>query len=160
VEIDPSMNRENLNWWLSLITNVGVLFGLLFVGYEISQNTVQLRAESSYSITESVNALNAGLYSDPELSEILIKGTEDREALNSVEQSRFDSYQFARLNIAEYVLDLEHEGVSDLNFRYVDWIVRQFNEEPGLRAFIREHENTYVGSKELLDRLLSDPPDQ
>ena len=154
------MNREHLNWRLSVITNVGVLIGLVFVGYEIRQNTVQLRAESSLSITETVNALNAGMYSDPELAEILIRGTEDLGALNSVERSRFDSYQFARLNIAQYALDLEREGVTDLNFRYVEWIVRRFNEKPGLRAFIREHENTYVGSKELLDRLLGDPPER
>ena len=154
------MNRENPNWWLSLITNIGVLFGLIFVGYEIRQNTVQLRAESSYSITESVNALNAGLYSDQELAEIVIKGTEDRGTLNSVERTRFDSFQFARLNIAEYVLDLEREGVSDLNFRYVEWIVREFNEKPGLRAFIREHQETYVGSEEFLARLLGDSPNR
>ena len=152
------MNRKNVNWWLSSITNIGVLFGLVFVGYEVSQNTVQLRAESSQAITESVNALNAGMYSDPDLAEILIRGMEDLGALDSVERARFDAYQFARLNIAEYALDLEREGVSDLNFRYVEWIVRQFNEKPGLRAFIREHQDTYVGSEELLARLLDDSP--
>ena len=150
------MNRENLNLWLSFITNIAVLVGLIFVGYEIRQNTAQLRAESSQSITESVNALNAGLYSDGELADLLIRGTENLESLNSVERSRFDAFQFARLNIAEYVLDLEREGVSDLNFRYVEWIVSEFNEEPGLRTFIREHEGGYVGSKELLARLLGD----
>jgi len=152
------MNRKNVNWWLSSITNIGVLFGLVFVGYEVSQNTVQLRAESSQAITESVNALNAGMYSDPDLAEILIRGMEDLGALDSVERARFDAYQFARLNIAEYALDLEREGVSDLNFRYVEWIVRQFNEKPGLRAFIREHQDTYVGSEELLARLLDNSP--
>lgn len=60
---------------------------------------------------------------------------------------RFDRYQFSRLNIAETVLDLEHEEVSDLNFRYLDWIIREFNEEPGLRAFIREYKDRYVGSE-------------
>lgn len=150
------MDRENLNSWLSLIANLGVLGGLLFVGYEIRQNTVQLRAESSQSITESVNDLNVGIYSDSEFAEILIKGTEDRGALNPVELYQFDMFQFSRLNIAEYVLDLEREGVADLNFRYVDWIVREFNQRPGLRAFIREHKDTYVGSRDLLFRLLGE----
>jgi hypothetical protein len=49
---------------------------------------------------------------------------------------------------------LESEGVSDLNFRYVEWIVREFRTKPGLRAFIREYENLYVGSDELLARRL------
>ncbi len=150
------MNRENLNWWMSLTTNIAVLFGLLFVGYEIRQNSVQLRAESSWSITESVNALNVGIYSNPEFAEVLLKGTQDLAALSAVERSQFDMFQFSRLNVAEYVLDLEREGVSDLNFRYVEWIVREFNEQPGLRAFIREYEKTYVGSDELLTRLLDD----
>ena len=150
------MNRENLNWWMSLLTNIGVLCGLIFVGYEVRQNTVQLRVESSQSITEGVNALNTGLYSDSELAEILLRGKDDYGALDSVERSRFDMYQFSRLNIAEYVMDLERDGISDLNFRYVEWIVREFNERPGLRTFIREHEKTYVGSDELLARLLDD----
>jgi hypothetical protein len=63
------------------------------------------------------------------------------------------------LNIAEYILDLEREGVSDLNFRYVDFIVREFNERPGLQAFIREYEDIYGGSQELLARLLGDGPE-
>lgn len=148
------MNRKKLNWWLSVVANLGVIGGLIFVGYEVRQNTVQLRAESSKSITESVNALNGGVYSDPVLAEILLRGSEDLAALNALEREQFDAFQFARLNIAEYVLDLEREGVSDLNFRYVEWIIRDFNTKPGLRAFIREHEKTYVGSDELLGRLL------
>ena len=150
------MNRKNLNWWLSVVANIGVIGSLIFVGYEVRQNTVQLRAESSQSITESVNALNGGVYSDPVLADILLRGTEDLATLNALEREQFDAFQFARLNIAEYVLDLEREGVSDLNFRYVEWIVRDFNTKPGLRAFIREHEKTYVGSNELLHRLLDD----
>lgn len=110
------MNRKNLNWWLSVVANLGVIGGLVFVGYEVRQNTVQLRAESSRSITETVNALNGGVYSDPELADILLRGTKDLTALNAVERNQFDAFQFARLNIAEYALDLEREGVSDLNF--------------------------------------------
>ena len=150
------MNRKNVNWWLSVVANLGVIGGLIFVGYEVRQNTVQLRAESSRSITESVNALNGGVYSDPALADLLLRGTQGLAVLDAVEREQFDSFQFARLNIAEYVLDLEREGVSDLNFRYVEWIVREFNTKPGLRTFIREHEDTYVGSDELLARLLDD----
>jgi len=152
------MNREALNWWLTLTANLAVLGGLVFVGYEVRQNTSQLRAESSWSITESVNATNSSIYSDAALSEIVIKGRADLNSLDDVERMRFDRYQFSRLNIAETVLDLEHEGVSDLNFRYLDWIIREFNEEPGLRAFIREHKDGYVGSEELLSRLLGPEP--
>ena len=149
-----SSSRESLNWWLTLFANLGVLGGLVFVGLEVRQNTRQLRAEGAYAITESVNSLNAGAYSDPVLEELLLRGTEDLRSLNPVERARFDRYQFSRLNIAEYILNLEREGVTDLNFRYAEFVVRDFNEQPGLREFIREYQDGYVGSQELLERLL------
>jgi len=148
------MDRDRLNWWLTILANLGVLGGLVFVGFEIRQNTTQLRADASHSITTSVNELNAGLYGDPELAELVLRGEANLDALTPTERKRFDRYEFSRLNIAEYVQDLESEGVSDLNFRYVEWIVREFQTKPGLRAFIREYEDLYVGSDELLARLL------
>ena len=149
------MNRETLNWWLTLLANLGVLGGLVFVGLEIQQNTSQLRTEASYSITESVNDLNAAIYGDPNLAEIVMRGEADLAALTPLERRQFDVYQFSRLNIAEYVEDLAMEGVSEgVNFEYVEWIVRDFTTQEGLRAFIREYEETYVGSEELLTRLL------
>ena len=148
------MNRESLGWWLTLLANLGVLGGLVFVGFEIRQNTAQLRAEGARSITEIVNVTNAGVYSDPSLAELILRGRQDLEALDPIERERFDRFQFSRLNIAEYVLDLEREGISNLNFRYTEHVVDEFREHPGLRQFIRENEDGYVGSNELLDRLL------
>jgi hypothetical protein len=140
--------------WLSVLANLGVLGGLIFVGLEIRQNTSQLRADASYSITSSVNDLNAGIYGDPDLSELVLRGETALGALDAIERTRFDSFQFARLNIAEYIEDLEAEGVSGLSFRYAEFIVREFQTKPGLRSFIREHQDTYVGSADLLTRLL------
>ena len=148
------MDRDRLNWWLTILANVGMLGGLVFVGFEIRQNTSQLRADASSSITASVNELNAGLYGDSDLAELVFRGEADLGALTPVERTRFDAYQFSRVNIAEYMQDLEREGVSDLNFRYVEWVVREFQTKPGLRAFIREYEDLYVGSDELLARLM------
>ena len=152
------MNQSNVDRWLTLVANVGVLGGLIFVGFEIRQNTSQLRADASQSITASVNELNAGIYGDPALAELVSRGEADFHALTPIERRRFEAFEFARLNIAEYAQDLEKEGVSDLNFRYVDWIVSEFQRKPGLKAFIREHEATYVGSPDLLVRLLGDEP--
>jgi len=148
------MERRKLDWWISLLANLGVFAGLVFVGLEIRQNTSQLRAEASYSITASVNEMNAGVYADSTLAELLLRGEQDLEALSTIERQRFEAFQFSRLNIAEYIQDLETEGVSNLNFRPVDFIVREFRTKPGLRAFIRERRDTYAGSQRLLERLI------
>ena len=71
------MDRDRLNWWLTILANVGMLGGLVFVGFEIRQNTSQLRAEASSSITASVNELNAGLYGDSDLAELVFRGEAD-----------------------------------------------------------------------------------
>jgi hypothetical protein len=148
------MDRKRLDWWLSLLGNLGVLGGLAFVGFEIRQNTSQLRAEASYAITASVNEQNAGVYGDSTLAELLIRGELNLDTLSSIERRRFDAFQFSRLNVAEYIQDLEDEGVTNFNFRFRDFVIREFQTKPGLRAFIRERANTYVGSKELLARLI------
>ena len=147
------MDRERLKRWLTLLANLGVLGGLVFVGLEIRQNTRQLRADASYSITESVNQLNEGIYGDPSLADLVRRGEQDLAALDPVERSRFVAYQFSLLNIAEYILDLEAEGVSDFNFRMVDFTVSEYLTKPGLQEFINSVEDVWVGSDELYSRL-------
>lgn len=147
------MDRENLNWWLALLANLGVLAGLIFVGLEIRQNTKQLRADASHSITAMVNELNADAYGDPTLLDLLLRGEQDLSLLSELERARFDRFHFSRLNVAEHILQLEREGVSDLNFRYADFVVREFQDKPGLQAFVREYEGTYVGSEDFWAKL-------
>ena len=50
------------------MANAGVVAGLVFLGYEIRQNTVQLRADASRAISESMNSMNAGIYNDASLA--------------------------------------------------------------------------------------------
>ena len=148
--------KLDLGKTITILANLGVLVGLVFVGFEVRQNTQESRAEGARSITESVNATNAGIYSDPGLAELIIRGKEDISSLDPVERERFDRWTFSRLNIAEYILDLERGGVSDLNFRFVESVVQDFNSSPGLSDWIREQANAYSGSEELLSRLLDD----
>jgi hypothetical protein len=148
--------RTDWKTFAELTGVAAVVASLIFVGFEVRQNTSQLRTEAARAVTEMVNDLNASLYSDAALAEIVEKGTQDFDALDKIELAQFELFQFARLNIADYIVDLEREGVSDLSFRYVDYIARDFNTKPGLQAFMRKHAETYVGSPALLARLLND----
>ena len=126
-----------------------VVISLVFVGYELRQNTKQMRAEASNTITERVNMMNAGVYNDASLASILIRGEQEILSLNEVELRRFVLYQFSRLNLAEYILDLDAQGVSDLNFDFVNVLVRDFKTQPGLQKFIQSIDSTYEGSDQL-----------
>ena len=150
------MSREDLNWWLTLAANLGVIAGLIFLAYEIRQNTLQLRTEASYSISESMNAMNAGLYGDESMAEIVLKGEQDFASLTEVERSRFVAFQFSRINLAEYILDLEGEGVSELRIRFVYFLVADYRSKPGLTEFMVSIRDIWAGSDELYDRLIGE----
>ena len=116
--------------WKAIADLIGisaVVASLAFVGYEVRQNTSQLRTDGARSVTEMVHHLNAGIFSDASLAKIVEKGVQNFELLDEIERAQFESYQFARLNIADYIMDLEREGVSGLSFRYADYIVSDFN---------------------------------
>ena len=49
------MKLANLNDWLTLVANVGVLAGLIFVGLEIRQNTLALEREIRISNADAVH---------------------------------------------------------------------------------------------------------
>ena len=149
-----TMGSERLNWWLTLVANLGVIGGLFFLGYEVRQNTSQMRAAAAYSINESLQGLTADRYHDSLLVDILLRGEDDVDSLNPVERTQFAAYQFARVNLAEYVLSLEGEGISDVHIGYVEYTVRDFREKPGLRKWIASIEEIWVGSDELYARLI------
>lgn len=97
------MKKIDFGQTISILANLGVLVGLVFVGFEVRQNTQESRAEGARSITESVNATNAGIYSDPGLAELIIRGKQDISTLDPVERERFDRWTFSRLSIAQYL---------------------------------------------------------
>jgi hypothetical protein len=149
------MNVEKLNHWLMLAANIGVIGGIVFLAYEIRQNTSQMRTESSYAITEIVNVQNANRYTDPELTDLILRGNEDFHSLNPNEKSRYQQYQFSRLNIADYILFLETEGLTDLQFRYVEWTVRELHENPGAMQWWATVADGWVGSDQLFELMSS-----
>ena len=47
------MKTENLNRWISIVANIAILVGLIFVFVELRQNRYALTAQSADSIAES-----------------------------------------------------------------------------------------------------------
>ena len=147
------MDRKRAGVLLTVTANLGVLGGLVFVGFELRQNTQQLRSEASSAITDAVNQMNESVYGDPELADILIRGEADFDSLDPVERRRFSTFQFSRLNIAIYVEDLAEEGVADISWDYIGVLADQFSTQPGLRQFLTSIEDVWVGSPDLYNRL-------
>ena len=136
-----------------LLANIGVLGGILFLAYEIRQNTSQMRTEASHSITEMVYLLNSDVYSDPNLTDLIIRGNQDFNNLSANEQKRYGAFQFANLNLAQYILLLEEEGLSDVQFPFVEFTVSDIRRNSGARDWLKSVEDIWVGSEEFWEML-------
>ena len=61
------MNMEKLNPWLSLLANVGVLLGIVFLAIQIQQTNRASDAEASRSVNEAMNNVRSILNEHPEV---------------------------------------------------------------------------------------------
>ena len=130
------MKKIDLGEVVTIFANVGVIAGLVFLTFEIRQNTAQMRAEAAYAIHQDVQRLNQSIYSDTALSELLVKADAQYESLSAAEKSRVDAYYFSQINLADFFMGHEEEGFSDVIFRTEEVIVNDFKTSPGRRAFI------------------------
>lgn len=133
-------DTSKLNDWLGIATNIGVIVGLFFLAYELTQTNEELVREKA--VFEVENLRMAGdhvlptrlaILSDEELSEIWMKGLSGQPQ-SEVAQFRFDG--LAELTIRNY--RTQHDAwervgpgrgrwaVDDLSFRLAKY--------PGLRS--------------------------
>jgi len=140
---------EKINRWLTLGANLVVIVGIIFLTMQIKQNTLQLRTNASYTINQSLSVLNSSEYNNSELADINMRGEQSLSSLNPIELRQFYSFQWDRLNLAIHILKMEDDGLSNLLFPYVDFLVQEFHTKPGLQEFILSVKDTWVGDKTL-----------
>ncbi len=152
------MKKFDLAQVITILANVGVVIGLVFLTLEIRQNNAQMRAQGAYSIYQSVETLNQAVYLDKEFADLLHRGEKSFDDLDPVEQSRLATFFFSEINLAQYILSLEDEGLADLHFRYVDFKVEQFRTMPGRKevedAYVRP--STYFGRDDIQRMLIGE----
>ncbi len=151
------MRKFDLAQIITILANVGVVIGLVFLTLEIRQNNAQMRTQGAYSIYQSVETLNQAIYSDDEFADLVHRGEKSFDDLDLVEQSRLATFFFSEVHLAQYILNLEDEGLSDLHFGYVDLKVNQFRTIPGRKEFVEAYvrHSPYLGRDDI-QRMLTE----
>ncbi len=85
------MNADNVNKWLTLSTNFGVVIGLILLIVEIGQNTEMMRAQINQSRTDTAISEQQAFFNSDYMPAIL-KKRNGGEQLSEEEMNRYRSH--------------------------------------------------------------------
>ena len=138
------MNLDSMNRWLTLAANVGVLAGIIFLAYELQQNTVATRVEAASNFNSSFSEIELFIAGNPEFAELLTKGREGTE-INGSDQLRLwvfynqvlRQWQFTHFQYVSEVFD-EDNWQGQRAF-----MLEVLSGDAGLLDHWRQHKNQY-----------------
>jgi hypothetical protein len=94
--------------------SAAIVASLLFVGFQIRQNTIATRAASHHAVSEALNQINLLWARNKEVARIWLAGLSDRRALTPEERWRFDSTMRAYLHVCETMYTQADWGAGDV----------------------------------------------
>ena len=82
------MDSNQVKKWLILIANIGVLFGLALVAFELQQNSELMRIQINQARADAAMLSNEQLFNSPYLPSIILKTQQEGE-LSGEERIRY-----------------------------------------------------------------------
>jgi hypothetical protein len=96
-----------------IIGAFAVLATLAYLALQVRQNTMQMRATSHHAISDSLNHINILFAENSEVSEIWLKGCDDRSSLTHEQKWRFDATLRAYFHVCETMYFQAEVGTGD-----------------------------------------------
>ena len=90
------MKKINLGQTISILANLGVVAGIVFLAYELRQNTLAIQLEAASSFQPNISQILLLLLEDDELADIVRKGTEG-ERLTGTEEMQLRTFYMSVL---------------------------------------------------------------
>jgi hypothetical protein len=131
------MTLEAIYYISQIVAVVGIFASLIFVGLQIRQNTKAIKATSHHAITDSFNAINNLILSDPKVARIwrlAVMGTteeldeEERISVNFMLLANFRIFETLYYQYKNGTLD---KKLFDAELKTLKWAVSQ----PGFSAW-------------------------
>ncbi len=123
------MKFGNSNQWLTLLANIGVVAGIVFLAFELQQNNKQLELQSYQSWVAANLEINSAL-TDPALSEIMALGNLDSVSLSNASFIAFAMLKMSVMQMARSTNYLYRSGSLDRGL----WDA-EMNRAAGILAF-------------------------
>jgi hypothetical protein len=100
---------EKLNQWMTLAANVGVLIGIVFLAYEIRQNTDAVHAQTREAIMAEAQEELQAVRNDPNLIDSIVRDS----PLTADEQIKLYTWLVSVLKIREFSWLQRENGIID-----------------------------------------------
>jgi hypothetical protein len=100
---------EKLNHWMTLAANVGVLIGIIFLAYEIRQNTDAVHAQTREAIMAAAQEELQAVRNDPNLIDSVVR----EGPLTVDEQIKLYTWLVSVLKIREFSWLQRENGIID-----------------------------------------------
>ena len=108
------MKKRQLRHATAVVGVIGIVISLIYVGYELRQNTIATRAQGHQELVAiTISGIDLQL-SDQTLASVVDRGNADISSLSEAERSRFSLYIFRVLNMWELAYYQYRDGA--LNF--------------------------------------------
>ncbi len=109
------MKNINLGQSIGILANIGVIAGILFLGYEVRQNTKVARQEAYNTFTQEINSVNFSITNDGELAELIarLQEGEEKSDFTMSEQIRVDLTLLALVRVWEGLYRSRQDGIAD-----------------------------------------------
>jgi hypothetical protein len=93
------MDAERLNLWLSLVANIGVIAGIVFLVIEIQQSNRIAVASTEIAIRNTLASGNQLKYVDGDFANLIVKIGEEGADLSPADEWRISQYIVELLNV-------------------------------------------------------------
>ena len=122
---------------------VAVVVTLIYLSAQIRQNNRNLQEATSSTINQGLMSINGRLSTDPEFSDIVLRGRADPDSLEEVEFERFRAWAMDLLNLAVYTdgIHSSHKGKA-LHYDMAEIVGGLYQQYPGFRAVFDSMEDS------------------
>jgi len=127
------MNKRSLSNWASfaeIIASIAVVISLLFVGFQVHENTTEMQASQSNTLYDAMRDVDLVVLSNPHLMDAIDKAMNgDRSEMSDEEVVYFRNYLTSVFNIWEQAYYRADDGSMSNQF-YLEW-------EEGFSVYLR-----------------------
>jgi hypothetical protein len=156
------MKKIDLGQAIALFANIAVIAGIVFLAFELRQNTIATQLIAAGSSAGYIRDMNALIVENGELAEMLVKRSADGE-LTAAERLRLVTFLSSTLIGWHAIYEQHQEGLlSDEQWRvYREGMRQVLLGYPYVQQFWARQRDSYsVGFNRLIEQLAHEPTEQ